>query len=276
MKKILFLLIGLMLVSLVSATIMPEPFKAIIRYNGIPVNGLSVKLSCGTESVTKLTNSQGGVMVDLSAGSPDFNSCTSILTVDCGYPECYGTFNVASLVTPYLVSYELSEQPVTPVIPEPTVEDKVTSDGKTASVEAYYGECIDIVITDTKLSKLIDEQIDFDTEDYDVHEEIRVKAKIATSFDNIDYGFVPYVEIGEGDISYLYVFDDALPLSEIADDEELEIVFLGVPLEIVKHTGSSITIRYGEEKDVNEGETIDGVISLFLIMGNLLRFTKGK
>ncbi|KKM81145.1 hypothetical protein LCGC14_1332750 [marine sediment metagenome] len=284
-KKILTLLVGIMLfVPLVLAGgPVAEPFVVYINFEGVPVEGIDVDFICNGMTVTRTTNNLGGVLVNVGdyGDFKDVGGCT-ILEVDCGHASCQETFNVNDLDCPMecINTYELSEAPPEPepecivdsdcstgyecvnencieivTEPEPTVEDKVTSniDNTIASVESNFGECIDVVITDTKLSKLFDGIIDFNTEDYDTHEELIVKACSETSIDDVDYGLDPFVLIEEGGIEYRYVFDDLLPLNEIEADEELEIEFLNDSIEIISLSSSKMTIRHGEVFDYLEG-----------------------
>ncbi len=271
MKKILSFIMGLILLSSVLAgPPMPQPFVVYLSFEGNPVVGLDVTFTCASETIVETTNNLGGVMIELN----NIASCP-ILTVSCGYDACANQYNTANFDNPVKVYYELGEAPPEPepecIIdsdcstdyvctneecvyvepepePEPKVEDKVTSnaDNTIALIESNYGECVDVVVTDNKLSNLIDDVIDFDTEDYDVHEEIRVKYCLETSIDDSDYGLGPVIVIEEGEIEYRYVFDDILPLAEIEDDEELEITFLGEDIEIISLSTSKMTIRHGE------------------------------
>ena len=256
-KKILTLLIGLMLLLPTALAFesppVPMPFVTYYNYNG-PVIGMNVDFTCNGETITKTTNERGGILVELSQ---EFGfKCLSIVSVNCGYDVCNKQYNVNDLSYDG-ISYELSEAPPLPepectvdsdcstgkecvseecvLIPEPIVEDKVSSNTENtiASIESNFGDCIDVVITDNKLAKLFDGIIDFDTEDYDTHEEIKLKACSKTSIDKSDYGLDPYVLIEEGAIEYRYVFDDILPLADIEDDKELEINFLGEDIDII-------------------------------------------
>ena len=297
MKKILTFLIGLILLSSVIAidrTPVPRPFVVFVTYEGSPVEGIAITFSIDGDEVTKNTNEAGGVMVEADLGYssdfPDqgmrslsyFNS--AVLTVSCGFPVCNQQYTLALLDYPYEVVYSLTEAPPEPepecisdadcgagrecineecrTIPEPEpepVEDKVNSnqDGTIALIESNFGDCVDVTITDSKLSKLFDGTIDFDTEDYDTHEELRVSYCIKTSLDDSDFGLSPYVIIEGEKLEYRYVFDDAPPLSEIERDEELEINFLGEDIEIISLSSSKMTIRHGDVfLDIKEGDSI--------------------
>ncbi len=301
MKKLISLILGFILLSLIVLAAdrapTPKPFELFFNYNGKPVVGLNVEFTVNDETIIKKTNSVGGVGIDIDLGYSDFKIGKSltlfqwgsqILKVSCGFEVCNKEFMLGNINTPYKETYTLSEAPPEPepecivdsecstgyecvnenciyidLEPEPIVEEKVTSnsDNTIASVESNFGDCIDVVITDTKLDKLFDGIIDFNTEDYDTHEEILVKTCSETSIDDVDYGLDVYVLIEEGEIEYRYVFDDLLPLNEIEDDEELEINFLGEDYEIISLSSSKMIIRHGEVFDYLEGcveeESID-------------------
>ena len=288
MKKIITILIALILLSsIISAgPPMPLPFVVYINFNGVAVEGIDVTFSClGGKSVVETTNNLGGVMVEVS----NLGDC-SLLSTSCGDSSCDVQYNTGNLDYPFIVTYELGEAPPEPEPeclinsdcpisyecqneecvyiaptpePEPTVEDKVNSntDNTIALVEANFGELIDVVITDNKLAKLFDGQIDFDTEDYDVHEEITLKGKIVTSIDDVDLLLEPYLKIEEEGITYKYVFDDTFPCDtceKVSEDEELEINFLGEDIEIIYLSSSKMIIRHGEVfLDLKEGQDVD-------------------
>ncbi len=284
MKKIISMIICLMmLATFVTATNRaptPRPFEVYVFYQGESVEGFSLEFTINGQTITKKTNSVGGVMVDWDLGySVDFpvgkeinglSFYSQVLSVRCGLDACDKDYPFDGLEIPTSITINLADAPVIDdlepepePIPEPVVEDKVTSnsDNTIALIESNYGECVDVVITDNKLSSLIDDVIDFDTEDYDVHEEIRVKYCIETSIDDSDYGLDPVIVIEEGEIEYRYVFDDILPLADIEDDEELEIKFLVEDYEIISLSSSKMTVRHGEVFDYLEncveGEIID-------------------
>ncbi len=285
-KKLLTLLIGLMLLmpSALGGAPSAKPFVVFIKFNGGAVENLNVDFTCNGMTVTQVTNNLGGVLVNVGEYGhfKDVGGC-SILEVDCGYDACRETFNVGDMDCPICeYTYELSEAPPMPEPectadsdcaagyeciseecslipeepePEPIVEDKVTSnaDGTIALVESNFGECIDVVITDNDLAKLFDGVTDFNTEEYDAHEEILVKLCSETSIDDADFELEPRILLEEGGIEYRRVFDDAILYSEVADDEELEISFLGEDYEIISLSSSRMTIRHGEIYDDTDG-----------------------
>ena len=146
--------------------------------------------------------------------------------------------------------------PDVPVVEEdPVEESRVSGDGRVASVEAYYGQKINVVLTDTKLSKLFDGEIDFDGEKYDAEEVILFQATPETSIFDEDFGTDPYVTIPEGAVEYRFVIKDSIDLSDIDEDEPLEISFLGKTLKIIDASESQITVRFGTVLGMTQGET---------------------
>ncbi len=143
--------------------------------------------------------------------------------------------------------------------PEQEVEDetKVVSseDGKSASVEAYLGQTIDICVTDNKVSKLLDEEIKYDSEGYDIHEEACFKGVVLTSLDDEDYGLNPYLNVLAGDLTYGYYFEDLFPYEDVHTEIPLNIVILGDNYRIVYISEDMIVVRNGEEYFIEEGKT---------------------
>ncbi len=134
-------------------------------------------------------------------------------------------------------------------------ESKVSGDGEIASVEAYYGQQIDVVLTNKKLSKLFDGEIELDGEKYDAKEVILIQAIPETSLFDEDFGTEPYITIPEGAIEYQFNIEDPIDLSEIDEDDSLEIPFTGITLKIIEANESQITVRFGIEISLKEGDT---------------------
>ncbi len=287
MKKLFTYFIGLiMLFSVIAGAPVPEPFVLYFNFDGELVIGLNVDFTCNGETISRVSNSNGGVQVNLGAAGSFNSECNSILSVDCGYDAC-GDYNINSIDTPYQETIILSEAPPTPepectldsdcasgyecineecsliVVepePEPVVDDKVTSneDNSLAIIESNLGDCVDVTIEDNKLNTLLDTEIDFDGEDYDIHEELKLKYCVETSIEGTykEYLDTPYIVIPEGGVKYLHVFDDVINHSEVDEEETLELIFLGMPIEITRISDSSITLLYGEEfRDIPVGET---------------------
>ncbi len=154
----------------------------------------------------------------------------------------------------------VSNQNDCPVPPEPEVEEEnraTASENKlSASVDVLYGQVINIKLDNNKISKLLDETVYFDGENLDVKEEVYFSGVVKTSIDNEDYGLVPRLVIQEGAIEYNFIFEDTFELSEINEDDPLEITFLGKELKIIEASESSIKLRTGEEYYLQQGEIV--------------------
>ena len=277
MNKTIYAIFMMMLICLASASALvkfdglgtPYIIYGKVTYDGKGVGGAELTLKNENTLATKeiVTSADGYWQIEgmnlltTSRYRPPVQGDDTITVTYNGQSKSFKVFEDGNLGG-YEVSFEALEAPPEPEPePEPTDVTKVTSneDKSVALIEAYYGDCIDVIIQDNKLAKLIDEEIDFEGDDYNVHEEILLKGSILTSLDNEDYGLIPYLIIPEEGITYRYVFDDAIPKIEVNDDDPLEITLLGEDIEIVDITNDKITILYGEEIDLNEGETAKGV-----------------
>ena len=292
MKKIISIIICLMmLATFVSAgnnrAPTPRPFEVYVFHEGAAVEGFNLEFSVNGQTVNKKTNSAGGVMVDWDLGySADFplgkeitglSFYTQVLSVRCGLDVCDKDYPFDGLDIPKSIVINLADAPVIiddpepepEPTPEPVIEENVNSnsDDSIASIDVFYGEEINVCLEDNKLAKLQDKEIDFDGKDYNIHEKLCVNAFIKTSLDDSKYGIIPYLVIPEGGVTHEYIFDDIIPMEEIADDEVLEITFLGEKMDIVHRTASSITVRYGEAFEsmpVGSDKTYNGkVINLY-------------
>ena len=130
--------------------------------------------------------------------------------------------------------------------------------------ELNYGNSFEVVLDDSDLDKLQDDKVEVNDEEYDFHEEIEVTedAKIIVNglagYD-VDMGANPYLSLeAKNAIIYRYVFDDAIPVGEIDEDEDegdsLKINFLGENIEIIDVDSNSIDIIGGTELQLEENE----------------------
>jgi len=110
--------------------------------------------------------------------------------------------------------------------------------------------------SDKELSQLIDDEIDFDSEDYDVEEGFALN-DLMFSINNDDFEANIFLEVLEDGIEYRYLFENSLPLNDITLDEELEIDFLGKELVISNWDNNEITYTIGSKQILSEGETIE-------------------
>jgi len=140
---------------------------------------------------------------------------------------------------------------------EEDIETKVISgtSGQTALVEAFYGQPIDIILTNNKLIKLFEDEVYYDGEDYETKEEVYFKAVVLTSVDDDDFGLDTYLVVEEGDVEYRYVFEDEIPYLDFHVEEPGEINFLGKDIKIIEAISDELVIRSGVELFMKEAET---------------------
>ncbi len=152
-----------------------------------------------------------------------------------------------------------------PPIPEPDPEPKViietkvsSNDAKTvANVEADYGQLIDIVLTNKKLVKLFDGEVSFNGDKYDAKEVITIQATPETSIFDEDFGTEPRIIFEERTVEYKFIIEDPIDLSEIDEEESLDIPFSGGFLKIIEAGSDYIVVRTGIEVTLNEGQSVE-------------------
>lgn len=108
------------------------------------------------------------------------------------------------------------------------------------------------------LDKLFSGEIEFNNDNYDVKEYIYISpdAIIETSISDEDFGADPYMVLAaKNAIKYKYYFKDAIDMTEISEDEPLEIDFLGQPIKIIEANANEIVIKEGKELFMKEGES---------------------
>lgn len=126
----------------------------------------------------------------------------------------------------------------------------------------FLGDVISFSLDDGDVEKLLDTEIEFNEEDYDVHEEFVANngdlVVLYSAVDDEEFGANPYVGLlDKGAIEYRFVFDDPIDMTEISDDEPLSFQFLGVATEIVKADADEVSFRSGNSFYLREGENID-------------------
>jgi len=113
-------------------------------------------------------------------------------------------------------------------------------------------------LDDSDLAFLQDQDIEFDGNDYDIHENIIFSGdlKVRTSVYDEDFDENVYLTLESANaIEYRYVFDDVLNVSDVTDDDTLEISLLGQDIEIVDIDATSFTIIEGESDIMEQGQT---------------------
>lgn len=114
-----------------------------------------------------------------------------------------------------------------------------------------------ITLSDVKLAKLFDTEVELDGDKYNVEESVTYSG-FKVALDNEDYQGEAFLEVVENGVVYEVSFDQDLTLSDIGvDDENLEISFLGQPLTIKSWVGNQIVVTRGSEFAFNEGDSQD-------------------
>ncbi len=152
-----------------------------------------------------------------------------------------------------------------------TSTTRITGDFSSSSKETIdeieLGDSITEILTDNKVSSLIDYDFRWDngidSKNYDVHEEIHLNGlKIQTTLDNDELNTSVVLENDEA-VEYRYVFDDELKMSQIRNDDadSLYITILGIEYEVISMDTNSVTVSSSTEKIVSVGSTlvVDGV-----------------
>ncbi len=264
-KTINFLIMLTLLCSLVLAT-SPQPPMVVrgdVYSNGQPLSGIHVEVEnertgeiLDYHDIISLTTENGiyvflandfklgfGPKTDYYPGDP--------ITIRVGVVE----------TTEYLGYFPYIVEPleVTWYVPPPDddEEEEVVVDSGTSnidesyiSIDAFYGDTIDLCVGNSKISKLLNEEVRFDGTNYDISEEMCVKAQVQTSLNNKDFGLNPYLYIEEA--SYSYIFEDLIPIDDISEDETLSITLLGKEVEISRASANEITLISGEEYFIEE------------------------
>ena len=151
---------------------------------------------------------------------------------------------------------------------EKQVEEEVISNAYVID-ELRIGDSFSEEFGNRKVSKLVDTKIKFDGEDYDVEEVMTVGGNFAANKE--DFNGAVYMEVGKDDISYTLQLDADLDVSDITDEESLELLFLGESVEIVDWDGDSVTFTKGDEFLVEEGKSVttaDGKVVEFKLISD--------
>jgi hypothetical protein len=138
--------------------------------------------------------------------------------------------------------------------PEPKIEGKSIDN-------LFLGDEVQFTLDDGDVTKFVDKDITFNDDEYKVHEEFAAVNNAAyilySSVDEEELADKAYLGLTErGAFEYRFVFDDPIEVALIDDNEPLKIDFLGQPMEIVDADGSGVTLRYGQEFLMEEGQKI--------------------
>lgn len=143
-----------------------------------------------------------------------------------------------------------------------------TSSGVSASGKSFnrlnLGDTLNENVDNSDIKTLWDGNVEFADDDYSTHEEFSINTDVAysgnTTYDSEFYGDARLVALNEGALSYRYVFDDQINISDVSRDEPLAISFMGKDMKIVDISSGSVTIQEGTQLALTEGETatVDG------------------
>lgn len=262
MKKLIIPVICLLFVSLVLAgPPTPGPVKGTVIIDGQYLDGYKVEVKnertgeiLDSTKVASLVTENGIYTFDMSKFTQGYYSAQSAPNGDT-ITISFGADKVSFEANEFPYTVQTIETDDAPV-QEPV--DKLSSnEAKTmASIDLFYGQEVNLVIANNKIAKLLDSEIRFNGEDYDVKEEVKLVGTIKTSIDDVDYLLDPYLEISE--LSYTYTFDDLIDLEEIDKEEILEILFLGKILRISEvASAKQVTLISGTEYDLMEGDSVE-------------------
>ena len=113
---------------------------------------------------------------------------------------------------------------------------------------------------DSDIDGLLDDSIEYNDTDYDVHEALTMTSDLQIGIsvgDDAEYGSNIYLETeDEGSFNYYYVFDEAFT-SDPTPAEPLKLNFLNTDLRITTWTANnSFTLRSGTEAVLTQGESV--------------------
>ncbi len=260
MKKLLILITMIMMFVIgVGASGVPHPIYGFIKNNDIAVEGLDItvkNLNTNAEKTVKTLDS-GFYQVDMPNFDPSWvlgHQVRSTIVFCSTLPECSKTVTLEDTGATQ-ISFDISGFANIPETPEDTTPDvQVNSGEKTSVIEMFYGQVLNEVLADNKLAKLLDAEVKFNGDWYDVSEELSIVAKLETSIDDVDYGLNPYLVVDE--VRYEYFFDDVINITEITIEDTVTINLSGQTFEIKNAKANEITFLTSKEIMVYEMTTI--------------------
>ena len=150
---------------------------------------------------------------------------------------------------------------------EQDAEDEITEMEVVTLSNAWVSDDLDLdtdydfPLSDRKVSKLFDGEVEFDGNDYDAEEALTLD-NVKLAINGEDFAENVYLSIPDSGILYEFTIDSDLNVSEIGDDDETLIIsLLGQDVEIIDWSGDEVTFIQGAEYNFAEGQTrtIDGV-----------------
>lgn len=134
-------------------------------------------------------------------------------------------------------------------------EDKDTRD-RYEEDDLDLGDGFSFDVTDRELKSLIDDEIDFEGENYDIDEKLTVGGEIGINDE--DFAEEVYLKFDKDDIIYKVIFENSLESEDdITDDQVLTFKFLGEDVDVSDWDGNSITFTKGNQYIITEGDSIE-------------------
>jgi len=122
---------------------------------------------------------------------------------------------------------------------------------------------LDWQLQDTDIESFQDTEISFQSDKYNVHDELVIKPTTPTVQTSLtssddDYETNIFMEVESGAIQYYYAFDEAINVTKATSNDPLEIKFLGQTLKItgVSTTKTEFTATVGAEFFMDAGDTV--------------------
>ena len=277
-KILIGVCIFLLLVTLSSALagLMPYAISGSIISNGVPLSNVAVTIIVDGNSITTQSDSDGfyigtisdwgkGSIVEVQVCDKNINpQCSQTKKIGelcpigggCGFDFAIGSAQVKQCSDGSLVLIDA----VCPILVEIKSKDCVRISDEKYTCTKDLTQALEIAIATNDLKAvLLDKEITFNDDDYNIHELLSVKITLQTGVDNKDFADKIYVVGDVGLLRYDYLFDDKIDITKVTKDESLEISFLGKHFKIIKVDGSSITVEATSEKTLSPGETLNGV-----------------
>ncbi len=112
--------------------------------------------------------------------------------------------------------------------------------------------------TDNDFDSMIDDEVELNGEEYDVHEEISVSGKLGTNLNNeeeLEGG--AYLLNKEGDMVYTHVFDESVPKSEVSEDEMLTVELLDEEYDISNVGNDEMEVKISKDFSGHSGDSFE-------------------
>jgi hypothetical protein len=175
--------------------------------------------------------------------------------------------NAADIVGATDIIGRLTQEAVSPVSGTGTTTVTGGTSGKVllggGAFNSTYTDTIDTELEDDDVSALIDTEITFNENEYNVRDMLKFSANGIvphTSFtaNDKEYGENVYLEVADAAMCYYYLFDTSINVSTASTTVPLDLDFMGRSLSITSVTaaGTGFTAYVGEEFTMSVGDTI--------------------